>query len=130
MSTVYSDLRALAEGLHGALRIHSDRTLTVTDAANFRSEHVDDLLATAIFAADEPAREAARWVLWEAGHALGVHSASIQGLYVARGKGKVSGFTVPAVNIRGLTFETAPGRGTTFHVRLPIQPAMVMESAA
>jgi fructose/tagatose bisphosphate aldolase len=107
MTTVYSDLRALAEGLQGVLRIHPDSTITVTDAETFRTEHVGHLVSTAIFSEDEATRDAARWVIWEAGHALGVHSASIQGLYVARGKGKVSGFTVPAVNIRGLTYETA-----------------------
>ncbi len=103
----YDSIRALAEGLHGSLRLHPDATITITDAAEFRAEKVDRLLATAIFAADEATRDAARWVLWEAGHALGVHSASIQGLYVARGKGKVKGFTVPAVNVRGLTYDTA-----------------------
>ncbi|MGH7724474.1 MAG: class II fructose-bisphosphate aldolase [Candidatus Eiseniibacteriota bacterium] len=102
-----SDLRSLAETLNGSLRLHPDHTLTVTDAAGFRAEKIDRLVATAIFSEDEATREAARWVLWEAGHALGVHSASIQELYVARGRGKVSGFTVPAVNIRGLTYETA-----------------------
>ena len=105
--TPFNDLRSLAEGLHGSIRLHPDATLTVTDADAFRAEHVERLVATAIFATDEATKEAARWLIWEAGHSLGVHSASIQGLYVARGKGKVSGFTVPAVNIRGLTYETA-----------------------
>src|SRR5689334_14491259 len=105
--TAYSSLRALADGLNGSIKIHPDGTLTVTDAAQFRAGQVDRLIETAIFAADEATRDAARWVIWEAGHALGVHSASIQGLYAARGKGKVKGFTVPAVNIRGLTYETA-----------------------
>jgi hypothetical protein len=103
----YDSIRALAEGLNGSLRLHPDATITITDAAEFRASKIDTLLETAIFAADEATRDAARWVIWEAGHALGVHSASIQGLYVARGKGKVSGFSVPAVNIRGLTYETA-----------------------
>ncbi len=103
----YDSIRALAEGLNGSLRLHPDGTITITDAAEFRAQKVDRLLATAIFAADEATRDAARWVIWEAGHALGVHSASIQGLYVARGKGKVAGFTVPAVNVRGLTYDTA-----------------------
>jgi hypothetical protein len=102
-----SDLKSLAQGLNGSLRLHPDGSLTVVDAASFRAEKVDRLLATAIFSEDEATRDAARWVLWEAGHALGVHSASIQGLYAARGRGKVKGFTVPAVNIRGLTYDTA-----------------------
>ena len=105
--TSFHDLRSLAETLHGSVRLHPDGTLTVLDAAAFRADHVERLVATAIFCEDEPTRAAAGWLIWEAGHALGVHSASIHGLYAARGKGKVSGFTVPAVNIRGLTYETA-----------------------
>jgi len=105
--TPLHDLRSLAAELAGALRIHPDSTVTVTDPAAFRANLVDRLVEAAIFAPDEPVRDAARWAIWEAGHALGVHSASIQGLYAARGKGKWTGFTVPAVNIRGLTYETA-----------------------
>jgi fructose/tagatose bisphosphate aldolase len=105
--TPFNDLRSLTEGLAGSIRLHPDATVTVTDATAFRTGHIERLVATAIFSEDEATREAARWLIWEAGHALGVHSASIQGLYVARGRGKVKGFTVPAVNIRGLTFETA-----------------------
>jgi hypothetical protein len=105
--TSYSDLRELVEGLAGSVRLHPDSTVTVIDASAFRTGCIDRLVATAIFSEDEATRDAARWLIWEAGHALGVHSASIQGLYAARGRGKVSGFTVPAVNIRGLTYETA-----------------------
>jgi fructose/tagatose bisphosphate aldolase len=105
--TPLHDLRSLAAELAGALRIHPDSTVTVTDPAAFRANLVDRLVEAAIFAPDEPVRDAARWAIWEAGHALGVHSASIQGLYAARGKGRWTGFTVPAVNVRGLTYETA-----------------------
>jgi len=102
--TALLDLRSLATELAGAIRIHPDSTLTVTDPAAFRGALIDRLVETAIFAPDETVRDAARWAIWECGHALGVHSASIQGLYAARGKGKWHGFTVPAVNIRGLTY--------------------------
>jgi len=105
--TPLHDLRSLAAELAGALRIHPDSTVTVTNPAAFRGQLVDRLVEAAIFAPDEATRDAARWAIWEGGHALGVHSASIQGLYAARGKGKWTGFTVPAVNIRGLTYETA-----------------------
>ena len=104
---VHANLSSLAEAVNGTVRRHPDRTLTVTDAAQFRSTVIDELIATAAFAENEDVRGAARWLIWETGHALGVHSASIQGLYEARGKGKCAGFTVPAVNVRGLTYQTA-----------------------
>ena len=45
--------------------------------------------------------------MWEASQALGAPSASIHDLYLARGRGEVSGFTVPAINIRAQTFDMA-----------------------
>ena len=44
--------------------------------------------------------------MWELGQTVGVRAASIHQLYVARGQGKCSGFTVPAMNIRALTYDT------------------------
>jgi fructose/tagatose bisphosphate aldolase len=99
--------RELFDSVNGAVRLNPDRTLTLTDPERFRSELIDVLVWTAVFSADQGAREAARWLIWEGAHSLGAHSASIQGLYAARGKGKMSGFTVPAVNIRGMTYDFA-----------------------
>jgi fructose/tagatose bisphosphate aldolase len=104
---VYTSAKEMNEKLSGIVRLNADRTLTVTDPTRFRNEVVDGLVETAVFAEDEQVRNVARWLIWECGHALGVHSASIQKLYEARGRGKCSGFTVPAVNIRSLTYESA-----------------------
>jgi fructose/tagatose bisphosphate aldolase len=41
------------------------------------------------------------------GDAGGLYFASIQNLYEAIGKGQYQGFTVPAMNLRGLTFDVA-----------------------
>ena len=66
----------------------------------------DGLVRCAVFGAPAE-RDAARWLLWEIGQAVGVGPASIHGLYVARGRGEVGGFTVPAINIRCLTYDSA-----------------------
>ena len=52
-------------------------------------------------------RKAARWLIRRTATAAGAYVASIQGLYEAMGRGEVSGFTVPAINIRALTYDTA-----------------------
>ncbi len=39
--------------------------------------------------------------------ALGILSLPIQVLYEAMGRKEVSGFTVPAINLRGITYDTA-----------------------
>ncbi len=80
--------------------------VTVRDPARLRSAATDRLVWEAVFAEGE-AREAARWLLWELGQATGGRPASIQGLYQARGRGEVSGFTVPAINVRMMAYDTA-----------------------
>jgi fructose/tagatose bisphosphate aldolase len=61
----------------------------------------------AVFNADEQVRDESRRVIRELAAQLGVFPASIQGLYEAAGKGLYHGVTVPAINIRGITYHVA-----------------------
>ncbi len=80
--------------------------VAVRDPSALRSAATDRLVRQAVFgSADE--REAARWLLWELGQAAGCRPASIHELYLARGRGECGGFTVPAINIRMLAYDTA-----------------------
>ncbi|OGO37959.1 MAG: hypothetical protein A2W35_00450 [Chloroflexi bacterium RBG_16_57_11] len=55
-----------------------------------------------------PLQGMARYLVRHAALALGIIPASIQDLYAARGRGEVPNtFTVPAINLRALTFEAA-----------------------
>jgi fructose/tagatose bisphosphate aldolase len=81
--------------------------LIIDDEAAFRDAGIRDLAWTAAFSTDDPTTSAAQWLVWEASQALGARSASIQGLYDARARGEVHGFTVPAINIRAQTFDMA-----------------------
>jgi fructose/tagatose bisphosphate aldolase len=45
--------------------------------------------------------------LWETGQAVGVRPASIGSIYFARGRGECGGFTVPAINVRMMAYDTA-----------------------
>ncbi len=83
---------------HGAVKLH--------DAARLQSEATDQVVWQAVFGA-EAEREAARWLLWELGQLTGARAASISGIYLARGRGECSGFTVPAINVRVLAYDTA-----------------------
>ena len=76
------------------------------DPAALESAHMDALIWQAVFA-EESARDTARWMLWELGQSVGVRAASIHELYLARGQGKCHGFTVPAINVRGMSYDTA-----------------------
>lgn len=91
--------------LDGAVVVRDGR-VTVADEAALASDRMDQLVRQAVFGEGQD-REMARWVLWEVGQAVGVRPASIHDLYVARGRGQVSGFTVPAINVRAATYDTA-----------------------
>jgi len=78
----------------------------IIDAAALRSPATDRLAHQAVFG-DEGEREAARWLLWELGQGTGARPASINDLYLARGRGECGGFTVPAINVRMLAYDTA-----------------------
>jgi fructose-bisphosphate aldolase class II len=80
--------------------------VTVRDPSRLRSPATDRLVWQAVFGAEEE-REAARWLLWELGQVTGARPASIHALYMARGRGDVSGFTVPAINVRMMAYDTA-----------------------
>ena len=115
----YSSAREMLRSLQGTLEIQSGQ-LKVLDEERLRKEALDELVYTAVFADDET-KAAARWLIWESGQQLDVRPASIQALYEARGRGEVGGFTVPAMNIRGLTYDLA---------RAAIRAAMKMNVGA
>jgi fructose/tagatose bisphosphate aldolase len=117
MPTVAASVAELL-GLIAPAATVTDGHLVVGDEATFRSATIRDLAWTAAFSSDAATVEAARWIVWEASLELGAHSASIQDLYLARSRGEVHGFTVPAINLRAQTFdmartifETAASRG-------------------
>jgi fructose/tagatose bisphosphate aldolase len=85
--------------------VEGDR-IAVRDPGRFREETIDSLIWSAVFGPGE-ARDAARRAIREAAASLGILPASILPLYKARGGGEVSGFTVPAINIRILSYDTA-----------------------
>ena len=90
----------------GAIRV-ADGRVAIVNAGELRGDAIRDIAWTAGFATDDGAVAAAQWLAWEASQATGARSASIQDLYMARARGEVSGFTVPAINIRAQTFDMA-----------------------
>ncbi|HEY4649041.1 MAG TPA: class II fructose-bisphosphate aldolase, partial [Gemmatimonadales bacterium] len=76
------------------------------DQNKLRSAATDQLAWQAVFG-DSEEREAARWLIWELGQVTGARPASINDLYLARGRGECGGFTVPAMNVRMLAYDTA-----------------------
>jgi fructose/tagatose bisphosphate aldolase len=69
---------------------------------------IDDLAYTAVFSSDAATKAEARKQIHLRARQAGAISSSIYPLYMAMGRGEVSQrFTVPAFNIRALTYDTA-----------------------
>ncbi len=67
---------------------------------------MDELVFEAVFAEDDDAKKDLLMFIKEIAKASGAVPSSIQGLYEELGR-DYRGFTVPAINIRGLTYDTA-----------------------
>ena len=103
---IYKDKNELQQKCAKIVEIDGN-DVSILNKAKLKSELIDDLIYTAVFSSDKATQEAARWLIRRAGAALGIISASIQSLYETMGREELKGFTVPAINIRGITYETA-----------------------
>lgn len=98
-------VQALLARVQNAVRV-TDGAFELLDEQALRESALDILAHAAAIGDDDDVKDTARWIIGEAGSALGVRPASIHELYVARGRGEVSGFTVPAMNIRAASYYT------------------------
>jgi fructose/tagatose bisphosphate aldolase len=87
--------------------LSNGESIVLKNPQRFVSQTLDQLVASAVFGESEEVRSAARWIIRRAGLELGVLPSSLQGLYAARGRKECKGFTVPAINIRGLSYDVA-----------------------
>src|SRR6187549_983683 len=71
------------------------------------SQSIDELVWTAVFGETAEARGVARWEVRSRAAAAGILPASIHDLYMAMGRGDAGGFTVPAINVRAMSYVTA-----------------------
>ena len=79
----------------------------VLDREKLRGEPIDRLVYNAVFHESPEQRGITRALIKEIAAAVGAWPASIQGYYEAMGRGEIKGVTVPAVNIRGMTYDVA-----------------------
>ncbi len=71
------------------------------------ANEVDTLAWAAVFGATAEERGAARYDIRRRAAAAGIRPASIHDLYMAMGRGEAGGFTVPAINVRAMAYDTA-----------------------
>ena len=68
---------------------------------------LDELARTAAFGETPEKRGTARFTIRQMAAASGIRLASIHDLYMAMGRGDTGGFTVPAINVRAMAYDTA-----------------------
>ncbi len=102
----FDSVAAMVEALKPAATVTGDR-ITVSRPGGMPAEAIDQLAASAVFGATPEIRGTARWIIRGIAGAAGISPASIHDLYMAMGRGEVSGFTVPAINIRAMAYTTA-----------------------
>ena len=103
---MHSQATRTSQTVGGAVRVDNGHVV-VTREQDLASPAMDALVREAVFGQGQ-ARDHARWLIWEIGQEVGVRAASINDLYLARGRGDApGGWTVPAMNVRGMTYDTA-----------------------
>lgn len=103
---IYENIDLLKKGIDGVLEI-AGTDVKVLDEKELRDRLIDNLIYSSIFGLQKEVCESTAWLIRRVGASLGIVSASIQSLYEAMGRGEVFGFTVPAINLRGLTYDSA-----------------------
>ncbi len=100
------ELKDLTNFLSPVLKITKDE-VTLLDEKKLRQELIDKIIWETVFNPDNQVKEFCYWLTRALGQKLGLGPASIYDFYRARGEGNFSGLTVPAINIRGLTYDVA-----------------------
>lgn len=104
----YQSMDELKSSLQGAVEIGEiDGKVRVVNQEKLRGQTIDRLVFNGVFHENPEIKQACRNIVRQSAKTLGIHSASILPLYQARGRGECGGFTVPAINIRGLTYDMA-----------------------
>jgi fructose/tagatose bisphosphate aldolase len=102
----FQSVKDMTDAVKPAASVLSDR-VSVTNPAAVGGELIDRLVATSVFGADAELKGTARWILRSLAAAAGIRPASIHDLYMAMGRDDAGGFTVPAINVRAMAYDTA-----------------------
>jgi fructose/tagatose bisphosphate aldolase len=101
---LFNNKEEINQALQGIATQDNDN-LVINNADKLRGDILDKLVLNAAINPSAEVKGLSRFIIKTAALELGIVNSSIQGLYEARGRGEINGFTVPALNIRGLPYE-------------------------
>ena len=122
---IHESLYELNSALRGAVTV-SGGQVAVVDAARVRNELIDVLIRDAVFGSSD-VRAQAKWLIWEIGQQMGARPASIHELYMARSRGEYTNVTVPAMNLRMMSYDMM--RAALRHM-MPRQRGAIVNNAS
>src|SRR5919201_4006376 len=102
----FETIKEMSDAVKPAATVLSDR-VSVTNHAAIGGDLVDRLAWTAVFGRDPELRGTARWIVRSLAAAKGIRPSSIHDLDIAMGRKEAGGFTVPAINVRAMAYDTA-----------------------
>jgi fructose-bisphosphate aldolase, class II len=102
----FQSVKEMTDAIRPAATVLSDR-VSVTNATALTPDVIDRLVWTAVFGVDAELKGTARWIVRSLAAAAGIRPASIHDLYMAMGREEAGGFTVPAINVRAMSYDTA-----------------------
>ena len=90
--------------LKGIVSLNSGRVV-IENIDRLKKQGIDTLVENSVLNASSQIRGLSRFIIKSSALEMGIVSSSIQGLYDARGRDECGGFTVPAINIRGMSYD-------------------------
>jgi len=79
--------------------------VVIEDIDRLKTQGIDTLVENSVLNPSSQIRGLSRFIIKSSALEMGIVSSSIQGLYEARGRDECGGFTVPAINIRGMSYD-------------------------
>ena len=97
---------SVAKLVKSMVEVRQGKVVSVVEN-KLESDRWNAVVEKAVWGSEEE-QAAAKWLIWEVGQYVGVRPASINDLYMARGREEVRlDFTVPAMNLRGMGYDMA-----------------------
>ncbi len=79
--------------------------VVIENIDRLKTQGIDTLVENSVLNPSSQIRGLSRFIIKSSALEMGIVSSSIQGLYDARGRDECGGFTVPAINIRGMSYD-------------------------
>ncbi len=106
---IYPDKKTIQDQATEIVNISPETAdVEVVDAEKLQTEDfIDNLVFTTVFTDSQELKNYGGTLVRNIAAQVGIYPASIQALYMAFSRGEVSGFTVPAINLRTMTYDMA-----------------------